>query len=115
MTTRAAAQMRSSMPTAQHAPPTIRSAKPDEASTLSALARRAIATWEDDQASMQDVQAEWMYILAHLFQPGVIVEVAETAHHLVRFYILKMPEKRIAFLQALFVDPPVIRQGIGRA
>ncbi len=93
--------------------PVIRAARPDEAAMLSGLALRSKAHWGYPAAFMEAC------IPALTFDEGFIaradVFVAEAAGEVAGFGSLEKLDKKRAELVHLFVEPPWIGKGIGRA
>ncbi|MEU5154436.1 GNAT family N-acetyltransferase [Glycomyces sp. NPDC021274] len=89
-----------------------RSARADEAPLISALAMRSKAHWGYDGDFMDAIRDELTYS-PEVCASGTMV-VAERSGRLLGFSRLigAVPESR---LESLFVDPPAIGTGVGRA
>ncbi|GAA2125752.1 GNAT family N-acetyltransferase [Glycomyces algeriensis] len=89
-----------------------RSARADEAPLITELALRSKAHWGYDPHFMHAIRDELTYS-PEMCASGTLV-VAERAGRLLGFYRLVegVPESR---LESLFVDPPAIGIGVGRA
>jgi GNAT superfamily N-acetyltransferase len=93
--------------------PAIRRARPEEAATLSALALRSKAHWGYDAEflaacrgdltlSAEDVASSTVYVCDGVDAP-------------VGFYRLLLQDDGVAELDALFVEPAAMGQGVGRS
>ncbi len=89
---------------------TIRRARPDEATALTALSFRSKRHWAYDDAFMEIARAE-MVITAELVARWPTF-VAERGAELVGFYVLSV-ESKGPMLRDLWIDPPAIRTGVG--
>ncbi|MFG3338571.1 GNAT family N-acetyltransferase [Glycomyces sp. NPDC048151] len=89
-----------------------RAARADEAGAVSALAVRSKAYWGYGEAFMEAIRDELTY--SPLVCGSGMLVVAERAGRLLGFYRLVegVPEAR---LESLFVDPPAIGTGVGKA
>jgi GNAT superfamily N-acetyltransferase len=90
--------------------PIVRDARPDEAAALSDLAFRSKAHWGYDDAFMEACRDELRVARADIETGGVLV--AETDRAIVGFAALS-GDPPDAELEAMFVDPGVIRTGTG--
>ena len=88
----------------------IRAARPGEAAALTALALRSKAHWGYDEAFMAAAAAELRWDESDL--RGLIVRVAERDGALAGFCAVD-PAADPPELEALFVDPPAMGQGVG--
>lgn len=92
---------------------TLRAARADEAAVLSALAFRAKAVWGYSPEFMQACRNELTYAATDVARGGFVV--AEEDGRVVGFYALAPAVDGAAELEALFVEPGRIGQGVGRA
>ena len=92
---------------------TIRNAHIEEAPVLSELAFRSKAYWGYSEAFMTACHAELTYCAKYIAAQPVFV--AESQKKILGFYALEQTKPGQAELEALFVDPNYIGQGIGRA
>jgi GNAT superfamily N-acetyltransferase len=91
---------------------TIRPAEPDEAQALTELTLRSKAHWGYDPAFMEAVREELTLTRATITDQEVFV--LEERGIVAGFYAL-IVRGRQAQLSMLFVDPPAIGRGFGRA
>lgn len=89
-----------------------RTARADEAPLLSDLALRSKGHWGYSPEFLESCRAELTYS-PQLCASGTVV-VAERAHQVLGFYRLIADEPEFG-LESLFVDPPAIGTGVGRA
>ncbi|WP_307814585.1 GNAT family N-acetyltransferase [Glycomyces sp. YM15] len=89
-----------------------RSSRADEAPLISDLAMRSKAHWGYSAEFLEAIRDELTYS-PQVCASGTLV-VAERSDRLVGFYHLieSVPESR---LESLFIDPPAIGTGVGRA
>ena len=100
---------------AEHIPnvdPTIRRARPAEAGVLSALALRSKAYWGYDAEFLAACRADLTLTADDITTSTVYV--CDGVDAPLGFYRLVLPDDGIAELDALFVDPAAMGQGIGR-
>lgn len=90
----------------------IRKASQHEVDTLSALAFRSKAHWGYSSAFMEACRAELTYDRHDLQTRDVYV--LETGGQIVGFYALRQLSDNRVELEALFVEPAWIGQGVGR-
>jgi GNAT superfamily N-acetyltransferase len=90
----------------------IRKAAQHEVDTLSALAFRSKAHWGYSSAFMEACRAELTYGRNHLKTRHVYV--LELTGQILGFYALKQHSGDRVELEALFVEPSWIGQGVGR-
>lgn len=90
----------------------IRKAAEHEVDALSALAFRSKAHWGYSSAFMEACRAELTYRRDDLQTRDVYV--LETGSQIVGFYVLKQHSGDRVELEALFVEPAWIGQGMGR-
>ncbi len=89
----------------------LREAKPQDAAIISDLARRSKAHWGYDEAFMKQVEAELTYSAEDIqLHPTFI---ATDGHSLVGFYQLIHVDEKTVELDALFIEPSHIGQGMG--
>ena len=96
------------------APLTIRAPRPEEAGLLTAIALRAKAHWGYDADFMRRCRQELVRTPAQLRENREGYGVAELRDSVVGFYELRALGHARIELEALFVDPGVLGQGIGR-
>lgn len=94
---------------------TLRPARPGEGPLLSAMAFRSKRHWGYSPAFMAACRAELTVSEADLANPARHYHVAESGGAVVGFYALERTPPDHYELEALFVDPKHIGQGIGRA
>lgn len=92
----------------------IRPARPDEADALTALAMRSKAYWGYSTEFMDACRDELTVTEEDIAGNRLAVIVAETGNSLVGYFSLSGLGLDECELDALFVDPPHIAQGIGR-
>ncbi|MEC9343459.1 MAG: GNAT family N-acetyltransferase [Pseudomonadota bacterium] len=92
--------------------PTLATARPEDAPALTALALRSKAHWGYDEAFMEACREE-LRVPPEAFSEET-VRLARNGDTLAGFYRLAL-EGETAEIEALFVDPPFIGTGIGRA
>jgi GNAT superfamily N-acetyltransferase len=90
----------------------IRKAAQHEVDTLSALAFRSKAHWGYTAEFMEACRAELTYSRGDLKTRDVYV--LESGSQIVGFYVLKQHSGNRVELEALFVEPSWIGQGVGR-
>jgi GNAT superfamily N-acetyltransferase len=91
----------------------VRSAQPGESQSLTALCVRSKAHWGYDAAFMKLSAAVLAVSEDDIVAGRVLVAVDDT--HRVTGMACVLPEGETADLDALFVDPPAIGSGAGRA
>ena len=94
---------------------TIRHANPEEAETLSALALRSKAYWGYSAEFIAACRAELTYSTDQILRDDLHFFTAEHDGSLIGFYALHQLSTDEVELEALFVDPPYIGKGFGRA
>ena len=92
--------------------PSIRHARPHEASAISALAFRSKAHWGYDAEFLERCRAD-LSISAEEIATSIVF-VHDSAAGIAGFYQLTTLGDRLACLDALFVDPIAIGTGVGR-
>jgi len=96
----------------------LRPARADEAQLLSELALRSKAVWGYDEAFLQACRAELRVMPADISHADWLCIVATSKkpleQHLVGFYLLSSTSTPGAELDALFVEPGNLGQGVGR-
>ena len=90
----------------------IRDAEPDEAAALIELQWRASLVWEEYRADLE-ANPEEIDVPARDIAAGN-VRLAEGPGGILGFFVLCDRSGDAAELDGLFVDPPVMRRGIGR-
>jgi GNAT superfamily N-acetyltransferase len=93
----------------------IRRAAPSEAAALTELARRAKAYWGYSAEFLRSFEAELTYVPEQIDDGDVSFFVAEVDGGVGGFYAIKGVSPLEYELEALFVDPRLIGQGLGRA
>ena len=93
----------------------IRQAVPSEAGVLTALARRSKAHWGYSDEFMRSCEEELTYRPEQIERGDVSFVVGDVAGVVVGFYALRRLSAGEYELEALFVEPGLIRQGLGRA
>ena len=93
----------------------IRSAAPGEAESLGALALRSKAHWGYSREFLEACRKELSYSAEQVERSGWSFVVAEDAGVVVGFYAVRRLSATESELEALFVEPAHIGQGIGRA
>ncbi|WP_299773297.1 GNAT family N-acetyltransferase [uncultured Pseudoteredinibacter sp.] len=93
----------------------IRPAEMDEAAQLSDLAMRSKAHWDYSQEFMDACRDELRVSPSKITSDSYFCFVAEQAQSILGYYILKLISARQYELEALFLEPSAIGQGIGRA
>jgi GNAT superfamily N-acetyltransferase len=91
----------------------VRSAKPDESRSLTALCVRSKAHWGYDSAFMK-LSAAALVVNEDDIAAGRVLVVADDAGRVIGMACV-LPEGDMADLDALFIDPPAIGSGAGRA
>jgi GNAT superfamily N-acetyltransferase len=91
---------------------TLRPARVDEAATLSELALRSKAHWGYDEEFLDACRAELTVTVASIDTGAVTVAVVG---EVIAGFSARVDEPPVRELDALFVDPPFIGQGIGAA
>lgn len=94
---------------------TLRSASPAEAACLSDLAIRSKAHWGYTEAFLDACRAELSYSPRQIEDDSVDFVVGMVGDTVAGFYALKKLSGSEFELEALFVEPNFIGQGIGRA
>ena len=92
----------------------IREAEPGEAKSLSALALRSKAHWGYSDEFIDSCKAELTYHSCHIESNSFEFVVAERQKIIAGFYALTLVEETAFELDALFVEPDHIGEGIGR-
>ena len=92
----------------------IRDAYSDEAGQLSALALRSKAHWGYSADFMEACREELSYSAGTLGSDSHTFRVAEASGAICGFYALEWLGDRQCELEALFVEPRMIRRGVGR-
>ena len=92
---------------------TVRGARAGEAAALTALAVRSKAHWGYDDAFMRSSQVSLTVGDADIAAGRVLVAVDDTNRLIGMACVL--PEGETSDLDALFIDPPAIGSGAGRA
>lgn len=93
----------------------IRLARPDEAGLLSALALRSKAHWGYSEEFMAACRDELTYAAEQIDAPQFTFCVCTVEDTVVGFHALERLSPDCAELEALFVEPEYIGQGVGRA
>lgn len=93
----------------------IREARLDEAAQLSDLAMRSKAHWGYSQEFMEACRDELQVSPENITSDRYFCFVAERAQSLLGYYILKVICASQYELEALFLEPSAIGQGIGKA
>ncbi len=93
----------------------IRDAQTQEADKLSALAMRSKAYWGYSPQFMQQCRQELTVDASQIRNSQYAFKVAELEGALIGFYALLNQSEKIIALEALFVEPQYIGQGVGRA
>jgi len=93
----------------------IRKAHPDEADTLSQLARRSKAYWGYSDTFMAACEAELNYTASQIETEQLQFMVMQRKERCIGFYALERITSTTFSLEALFVEPRYIGQGYGRA
>ncbi len=91
----------------------IRQAKPTEADTLSGLARKSKAYWGYPAHFIELCREELTYSGDQIGNNTCVFYVAEHKQNIVGFYALTDVSKDEITLEALFIAPTNIKQGIG--
>ncbi|MDH5345163.1 MAG: GNAT family N-acetyltransferase [Gammaproteobacteria bacterium] len=91
----------------------LRRGGPGDAEALSSLAFRSKASWGYDIEFMKRCRAELTYDAAQIEAPRFRFVVAEIDGVLAAFYALEILGDHEAELDALFVRPDLLRQGLG--
>ena len=91
----------------------VRSAKPGESRTLTALCVRSKAHWGYDSAFMK-LSAAALVVNEDDIAAGRVLVAADDAGRVIGMACV-LPEGDTADLDALFIDPPAIGSGAGRA
>ena len=94
---------------------TIRKVKADEANLISELAIRSKAHWGYDDEFMRLCRDELTHSQQQVEDCRNRYYLAENGREIVGFYKLEKSEQAVIILEALFVDPIAIGQGVGRA
>lgn len=92
----------------------IREAVPDDAAALSSLAFKSKASWGYDIDFMKRCRAELTYTADQIASQDHVFFVCEIDDDPVAFYALDVLDRGRAELEALFVKPGYIGQGIGK-
>lgn len=93
----------------------IRRAKPAEASTLSDLALRSKAHWGYSDQFIKDCRAELTYTAMQISDDKRVFYIAEKRDFIIGFYGLCRLSWDSFELDALFIEPSAIKQGLGRS
>lgn len=92
----------------------VRPAVLEDAECLSALAFRSKAYWGYSHDFMEACREELRYTQADIGSKGFLFAIAELSRTIVGFYAIKALSDNQFELEALFVEPAYIGQGIGR-
>lgn len=92
----------------------IRIAKEEECSTLSDLAFRSKAFWGYSAEFMEACRAELSISATDIASPDGHYVIAESKSEILGYYALQQLTAEEHELEALFVDPEHIGQGVGR-
>ncbi|MGF1536229.1 MAG: GNAT family N-acetyltransferase [Elainellaceae cyanobacterium] len=93
---------------------TLRPAKPQESRTLSALAFRSKSYWGYSLEFMEACRAELSVLEEDIANPQRHYVLAESNGKIAGYYALECRSAAEYELEALFVEPQYIGQGIGR-
>ena len=93
----------------------IRPAAPSDADVLTALARRSKAHWGYSDEFMRACEDELTYRPDQIERGNVSFVVGEVDGVVVGFYALRPESAGEYELEALFIEPGLIGQGLGRA
>ena len=93
---------------------TIRKVKNEEYKLLSDLAIRSKSYWGYSKEFINSFREELSYSIEDLSNPDNHFIVAELDSHIIGFYALIPFERDKYELEALFVDPEFIGQGVGK-
>ena len=93
----------------------IRPAKPTEAGLLSSLAFESKAYWGYSLKFMDACRDELTVSVQNIQSESICYQVYEKNDDVIGFYAIKFLSQVNAELEALFVKPDYIGQGIGRA
>ena len=93
-------------------PTLIRPARPDEARIISELAVRSKGHWGYEAAFLEECRAD-LALSPEEIADSVVV-VYENDDGIVGYYRLLPVEEKVVDLDALFVDPAAIGQGVGK-
>ncbi|MGO4894658.1 GNAT family N-acetyltransferase [Flavobacterium sp. W21_SRS_FM6] len=90
-------------------------AKPEDAAHLSALALRSKGYWGYDQQFIERCRSELTYLPEHIASGSyTFIKALDYYHHqILGFYVLAHSKTTTVELEALFVEPSAIGQGIG--
>jgi GNAT superfamily N-acetyltransferase len=91
----------------------VRSAQPGESQSLTALCLRSKAHWDYDAAFMK-LSASALAVSEDDIAAGRVLVAVDDTHRAIGMACV-LPEGDTADLDALFVDPPAIGSGAGRA
>lgn len=94
---------------------TLREAVPADSSLLSALAFRSKSYWGYPTEFMEACRAELSYSKADIESESLTFVLAEWAAELAGFCAIEESPGSVFELDALFVEPALMRHGIGRA
>lgn len=103
------------MSRSHHAQCAIRSAAASEAELLSALAMRSKAYWGYSSEFLEACREELSYSPDQIKSSKLLFAVAEVAGAIAGFYALDQLSPTEFELEALFVEPDHIGEGVGRA
>jgi predicted N-acetyltransferase YhbS len=93
---------------------TIRNARPDERGALSELHRRSSYVWEEDRANL-DAHPDALGVTSEsIVEERVRVATGEDGA-LMGFSVVAAGPTNVCVLDDLFVEPALLRRGIGRA
>ena len=92
----------------------IRAAARTESTTISSLAIRSKAHWGYSNDFIEACREELTYTVAQIESGDYLFQVCEIEGSVAGFYALEFLDPEEAELEALFVEPAMIGQGIGR-
>ena len=93
----------------------IRKVKPSEAQAISELAIRSKAYWGYDKEFMDACMDELSHSTQQISDSMCCYYLAEGGGNLLGFYKLHNLDQDTVLMEALFIDPPAIGEGVGRA
>lgn len=92
----------------------IRRAKPSERATLGDLHRRSSYVWEEDRVQLE-AHPDALGIAPAAIADGRVRVAVGRGGELLGFSVIAVGTAGVCALEDLFVDPDVMRRGIGRA
>ncbi len=98
----------------QQVGPNVRAAAQSEATAISSLAIRAKAHWGYSEEFLAACREELTYSEAQIDSTNYEFWVCEVEGRIAGFYAVELLNAEEAELEALFVEPDMIGQGIGR-